>query len=34
MRKKIKQSKISKKHKITKVETIEWLKKNFGVKIV
>ena len=34
MRKKIKQSKISKKHKITKVETIEWLKKNFGVKFV
>jgi large subunit ribosomal protein L5 len=34
MRKKIKQSKISKKHKITKTETIEWLKKNFGVKIV
>jgi len=34
MRKKIKQSKISKKHKITKVETIEWLKNKFGVKIV
>jgi len=34
MRKKIKKSKISKKHKITKTETIEWLKKNFGVKIV
>ena len=34
MRKKIKQSKISIKHKITKVETIEWLKNKFGVKIV
>lgn len=34
MKKKIRQSKINKKHKITKDETIEWLKKNFGVKIV
>jgi len=33
MRKKIKKSEVGKKHKISKVETIEWLKKNFGVKI-
>jgi len=31
---KIKKSKINKKHKIIKNETIEWLKKNFGVKII
>jgi large subunit ribosomal protein L5 len=33
-RKKSGRAKISKKHKITKNETIEWLVKNFGVKIV
>ncbi len=33
-RRKIKKSKIGKKHLITKEETIEWLMKNFGVKIV
>lgn len=33
-RKKIKKSKINKKHKITKGETIDWLKKNFGVKLI
>ncbi len=32
-RRKIKRSKIGKKHLISKSETIEWLKKNFGVKI-
>jgi large subunit ribosomal protein L5 len=32
-RRKIKKSRIGKKHLITKEETIEWLKKNFGVKI-
>jgi len=33
MKRKINKCKIGKKHKITKVETIDWLKKNFGVKI-
>lgn len=32
-RRKIKTSKVGKKHLISKRETIEWLKKNFGVKI-
>ena len=34
MKRKIKKSRIGKKHKISKVETMDWLKKNFGVKIV
>lgn len=33
-RRRIKRSKIGKKHLITKVETIEWLKEKFGVKFV
>ena len=33
-RRRIKKSRIGKKHLITKDETIQWLKKNFGVRIV
>jgi large subunit ribosomal protein L5 len=32
-RRKMKRSKVGKKHLISKKETIEWLKKNFGVRI-
>lgn len=33
-RRKIKKSKIGKKHKINKIEVIDWLKRNYGVEIV